>query len=123
MIEPGARDSQLTLRDEEQIVEGAAQRYPLTAFAPAPKSEEDDNSSPNVTFADVLPEEPGKEKLEFESGFSKPTINGQWQKRAYRCFAKRNGQWAQVWETPPIDYLFQPLPLCGTSMATVSEKS
>ncbi|MBI2925318.1 MAG: VCBS repeat-containing protein, partial [Verrucomicrobia bacterium] len=113
VIEPGARDSQLTLRDEEQIAEGAAQRYPLTAFIPAPKHEDDDNSSPNVTFADVLPNEPGKEKLEFESGFSKPTINGQWQKCVGRCFAKRNGQWVHVWETQPIDYLFQALPLAG----------
>ena len=113
VIEPGARDSQLTLRDEEQIAEDAALRLPLTAFTPAPKNEEDDNSSPNVTFADVLPDEPGKEKLEFESGFSKPTVNGQWQKCVGRCFAKRNGQWVQVWETPPIDYLFQALPLAG----------
>ena len=30
-----------------------------------------------------------------------------------RCFARREGKWVQVWETQPIDMLFQPLPLVG----------
>ena len=30
-----------------------------------------------------------------------------------RCFARREGKWVQVWETQPIDLLFQPLPLIG----------
>ena len=61
----------------------------------------------------MLPDEPGKEKIEFESGFAKPTVNGQWQKCVGRCFARREGKWVQVWETQPIDLLFQPLPLVG----------
>ena len=48
-----------------------------------------------------------------ESGFSKPTVNGQWQKCVGRCFAKRDGHWVQRWQTEPIDLLFQPLPLAG----------
>ena len=66
-----------------------------------------------TTFADVLPDEPGLEKLEFESGFSQPTVNGQWQDCVGRCFARHNGQWTQVWQSAPIKLLFQPLPLVG----------
>jgi hypothetical protein len=66
-----------------------------------------------TVFADVLPDEPGLEKIEFESGFAKPTVQGQWQTCVGRCFAQRSGQWVQAWETAPIDLLFQPLPLAG----------
>jgi len=66
-----------------------------------------------VTYADVLPDVPGLEKLEFESGFSKPTVNGQWQSCVGWCFAWRRNQWEKVWETQPIDGLFQALPIVG----------
>jgi outer membrane protein assembly factor BamB len=80
-----------------------------------PKSDLGDNElrSATTTYAHVLPGEPGPEKIEFESGFAKPTVNGQWQKCVGRCFARREGKWVQVWETQPIDMLFQPLPLVG----------
>ncbi len=80
-----------------------------------PKSDLGENElrSATTAYADVLPEEPGPEKIEFESGFAKPTVNGQWQKCVGRCFARREGKWVQVWETQPIDLLFQPLPLVG----------
>ena len=80
-----------------------------------PKSEvaENDLHSATTIYAHVLPGEPGLQKLEFESGFAKPTVNGQWQKCVGRCFARRDGKWVQVWETQPIDLLFQPLPLVG----------
>lgn len=66
-----------------------------------------------VTYADALPDTPGLEKLEFESGFAKPTVNGQWQPCTGSCFAWKDGAWAKVWETQPIDMLFQPLPVVG----------
>lgn len=66
-----------------------------------------------TTYADVLPDVPGLEKLEFESGFDKPTVNGEWQPCVGRCFAWKDGAWTKVWETESIDMLFQPLPLTG----------
>ena len=77
------------------------------------ESPSDPNSSADSTttvFADVLPDEPGLEKIEFESAFAKPTVKGQWQPCVGRCFARRAGQWVQMWETASIDLLFQPLP-------------
>ncbi len=67
----------------------------------------------NATFADVLPDAPGLERFDFESGFDKPTVNSQWQPCAGRCSAWRNGAWQKVWETAPIEMLFQALPLVG----------
>jgi hypothetical protein len=67
----------------------------------------------NTTYADVLPDAPGLERLDFESGFDKPTVNGQWQPCAGRCYAWRNGAWQKAWETAPIELLFQALPLVG----------
>jgi hypothetical protein len=93
-------------------VESGSVSAGLAEEALLPKSDlgENDFRSATTTYADVLPEEPGLEKIEFESGFAKPTVNGQWQKCAGRCFARREGNWVQVWETQPIDMLFQPLP-------------
>src|SRR5262249_29498214 len=71
------------------------------------------SDSTTTVFADVLPDEPGLEKIEFESGFAKPTVRGQWQPCVGRCFAHRSGQWVPIWQTEPIDLLFQPLPLVG----------
>jgi hypothetical protein len=73
-----------------------------------------DKFDPATTvIADILPEESGPEKIEFESAFAKPTVNGQWQPCLGRCFARQAGQWLKVWETAPLDLLFQPLPLVG----------
>lgn len=66
-----------------------------------------------TTYADVLPDVPGLEKIEFESGFAKPTVNGQWQSCVGRCFAWRGGKWDQVWQTDTIEMLFQADPLVG----------
>ena len=67
----------------------------------------------SVVCADVLPDVPGLEKVEFESGFSKPTVNGKWQPCVGRCFAWKDGKWDKVWETDPLDMLFIALPLAG----------
>jgi len=63
-------------------------------------------NSSNIIYADALPESPGLERIVFESGFDKPTVNGQWQPCPVRCFAWEGGEWRQAWETPPIDMLF-----------------
>jgi outer membrane protein assembly factor BamB len=69
--------------------------------------------SSQVTYADILPDVPGLEKLEFESGFSKPTINGQWQDAVGWCDAWRNGAWERVWQSDTIHMLFSALPIVG----------
>ena len=67
-----------------------------------------------TTYAHVLPDTPGLQKIVFESAFSKPTKNGDWAHDCVgRCYAWRQGQWVQVWETEPIDGLFSPQPLVG----------
>jgi len=66
-----------------------------------------------VTYAHVLPDEPGLQRLEFESSFNKPTVGGAWAPTVGRCQAWRNGQWETVWETEPIYNLFHPLPIVG----------
>jgi hypothetical protein len=63
-------------------------------------------SSSTTAYADVLPDVAGLEKIEFESGFSKPTVNGQWQPCVGRCFAWKEGKREKEWETELIDMLF-----------------
>lgn len=69
--------------------------------------------TPNLIYADVLPDVPGVEKIEFESGFDKPTVNGQWQPCVGRCFAWKDSAWSKVWQTEPIDMLFSAMPVAG----------
>jgi hypothetical protein len=65
------------------------------------------------TYADVLPDSPGLEKIEFSSGFHVPLVAGRYQTTAGRCLAWRAGQWVQVWQTEPIRMLFQPSPMAA----------
>jgi hypothetical protein len=111
VIEPNPTDREVTFTGIERPT--VLNPPLLSGFFPSETGEEGDNGSPNVVYADVLPDDPGKEKIEFESGFAKPTINGQWQDCVGHCYAKRNGQWVQRWETAKIPYLFQALPLAG----------
>lgn len=71
------------------------------------------NRTVTTTYAHVLPDEPGLQKLEFESAFNKPTLGGKWAVCVGRCFAWWGGAWVQVWETEQIHGLFHPLPLVG----------
>jgi hypothetical protein len=66
-----------------------------------------------VTYADVLSDVPGLEKIEFESAFATPTVDGRWQYGPGRLKAWRGGGWENVWETEPIDHSFCPDPLTG----------
>lgn len=113
VIEPAEGEGQFALPADELTPAAGSPGVAVEDFVPQLDSEQAEPPSATVTYADVLSEDPGREKIEFESGFAKPTINGQWQKCVGRCFARREGNWVQVWETQPIDMLFQPLPLVG----------
>jgi outer membrane protein assembly factor BamB len=67
-----------------------------------------------TTYAHVLPDHPGYQKLEFESAFARPTTNGDWAHDCVgRCFAWENGAWKLIWQSDPIDALFAPQPIVG----------
>ncbi len=70
-------------------------------------------NSTTTTYAEVLSAYPGLEKLEFESGFDKPQIDGQWQDCFGRCFAWKDGAWTEIWKTDAIALMFQALPVTG----------
>ena len=113
VLEPASGQSRLSLPLAEAAVGSIPPGLAPENFLPKPDLIKGEARSATTTYADVLPEDPGVEKIKFESGFAKPTVNGQWQKCVGRCFARREGKWVQVWETQPIDLLFQPLPLVG----------
>ena len=113
VILPSDGGSRIALPLDESKASPGSPSVAVQDFIPQSDCVPDEQPSATVTFADVLPDEPGREKIEFESGFAKPTVNGQWQKCVGRCFARREGKWVQVWETQPIDMIFQPLPLVG----------
>ena len=112
VVESGDGKTTLKLPGDEIKISGA-DSIALAEFIPIPKNEEDKNSSMTTTYADVLPEYPGKEKLEFESTFDKPMTNGQYARSFGTCYAMQNGQWIPAWQTKPIKDLFNPLPLVG----------
>lgn len=71
------------------------------------------SNTSSTVYADIIRDVPGMEKVEFESGFAKPTVNNQWQPCVGRCFAWREGKWERAWETEPFELLFIALPLAG----------
>ncbi len=113
VVEPSGQNTKVSLSGEKIEPGDLSDTISMADFIPVPKNEEEDNSSRQYTYADVLPEYPGKEKLEFESAFHKTMINGEWALCVGRCMARKNGEWIQIWETRPFAYLFEPLPLVG----------
>jgi outer membrane protein assembly factor BamB len=113
VLEPAPGEHRLVLPSAEVEAGSNSPGLREEAFLPASDLGENELRTATTTYADVLPEEPSPQKIEFESGFAKPTVNGQWQKCVGRCFIRREGRWVRVWETQPIDMLFQPLPLVG----------
>jgi outer membrane protein assembly factor BamB len=69
--------------------------------------------SPTTTYAHVLPDVPGIQKIEFESSFTKPTINGKYQDCVGWCFAWQEGEWRKVWQTEVLKDVFNPCPVVG----------
>jgi hypothetical protein len=115
VVEPGEQNTKLNLPGEELKAQAPGDSINRVDFIPIPKSAEEDNnmSSVSTTYADILPEYPGKEKIEFESAFAKPMTNGQWAYCVGRCLVKQNDGWRTIWETKPMAYLFNALPLAG----------
>lgn len=117
VIEPGAGDTCLSV--PLPMLSGVAPEESDSSWGFAPRLAELEGGLRPLqrdhctTYAQVLAGEPGLQKIEFESGFSKQTKGGEWQHCVGRCFAWRHGAWAKVWETEPIHYLFQPLPQVG----------
>ncbi|MDC0935957.1 hypothetical protein OAS39_06700 [Pirellulales bacterium] len=66
-----------------------------------------------MTYAEVVADSPGLEKIEFTSGFGLPTRDGKWQYGRGRLFTWDGGQWQQHWETDVVDRNFMPSPLVG----------
>lgn len=98
LFEDLAADLRWGLQPPERTIEGRPQRRSATV---------------TTTYARIFPHLSGLQKIEFESGFSKPTPGGQWADCYGRCFEWANGEWQLVWQTEPVHYLFQPLPLVG----------
>src|SRR5688500_3896208 len=80
VVEPGERNTELSLPGDELKAPAPADSINMADYMPLPRSAEEDNnmSSVSTTYVDILPEYPGKEKIEFESAFAKPMINGEW---------------------------------------------
>lgn len=117
LLEPGAGEHTLTLPIE--LTEGLSSTatQPRWGFVP-PLGPIEGRMQPIAhtfrrTFAPVLEGEEGLQRIEFESGFSLPTVNGQWSPGRGCCWAWRKGEWVKVWETEPVQKLFQPFPVAG----------
>jgi outer membrane protein assembly factor BamB len=114
VVEPGDVDEQVRLPDDENESGNPAGPVPIQKFIPkVPEEDANPSEQTNVTYADVFPEYPGKEKFEFESAFQKTMVNGQWPPSVGRCLAKKDGKWVTIWETDPIAELFVSLPIIG----------
>ncbi|MCE5237451.1 hypothetical protein LLH23_03055 [bacterium] len=117
VVEPGTGDSTLQIPDPKvptAILDTSDPRWGLAW----PEGEiggkrQQIRRTMHVTYADTHPDVPGLEKIEFESGFSKPTIGNQWQPCMARCFGWQDGAWAKLWETEPINMLFEAAPVVG----------
>jgi len=117
VVEPGPGDTALAVPGRESQAGLAEARHQRWGFSP-PLGELEGRTQPvsrtfRTTYAHVLPGEPGLQKIEFESGFAKPTVDGEWDLCVGRCFAWRMGRWVQVWETELVERLFEPLPIVG----------
>ena len=63
VVETTDKNTKLSLPGEETKPLDPADTITMADYIPVPKNEEEDNSSRNFTYADVLPEYPGKEML------------------------------------------------------------
>ncbi|HTF16875.1 MAG TPA: VCBS repeat-containing protein, partial [Chryseolinea sp.] len=111
VIESGGKKTVMLPADEDKPA-NPADTIAFRSFVPkAAVQDENLVDQTTFTYVDILPEYPGKEKLEFESAFTKPMSNGQWPPCVGRCLAMKNGEWVTVWETKEIKDLFHALPL------------
>lgn len=114
VVEPGQQQGTLQLSSDESESNPSTNSIAIEDFIPKYAVEDENRAEQTtVTYADVLSQYPGKEKLEFESAFVKTMTNGQWSAAVGRCYAKKDGEWVQIWESEPINDLFCPLPIAG----------
>lgn len=117
MWTPGEGDSHLEV-DPTNLATDSSLFTDARWFIVGPLGEVEGRTQPLPTsgdtiYADALPDRAGLERIVFESGFAKPTINGQWQPAIARCFYWEDGHWKQAWETEPIDMLFSSQAVAG----------
>lgn len=117
VVEPAAGAGSLRLPDPNAPLAALDRGDPRWGLLP-PEAEVGGGRQPlwrteRVTYADVRPDLPGLEKIEFESGFDLPTVSGRWQPCAGHCYGWQKGAWVQLWQTAPIEMLFSALPLSG----------
>lgn len=117
VLEPGGKQFQLDLPNDEVRLKSASDTIATTDFNPLPKTPWEVNDIAtgygSTTMVDILPEYPGKERIEFESTFFKANILGRYAPSVGRCFAMKNGQWVKIWQTKLIPSLFSSLPMAG----------
>lgn len=67
----------------------------------------------HAAYADVLPDVPGLEKIEFESAFRASGVKGGWPMSTGWLKVWTNGKWNKVWQMKPIGGLFSANPIVG----------
>lgn len=114
VVEPSSNQGELKLLEDATENPSSTDSIAIEDFIPKYEVEDENRvEQTTVTYADIFPEYPGKEKLEFESAFAKTMTNGEWPPSFGRCYAKKDGEWVKIWESDPIDELFCPLPIVG----------
>ncbi len=109
-VSAGGGVSEIVLPDEDRAIADAALAawqvgdplYDLDGngqLTPIPLSE-------NRQVGDFLPDSPGLEQIEFDPGFNELETRG-------RLLRRVDGQWATVWETDPIEYLYSSNDIVG----------
>jgi hypothetical protein len=118
LVQPASGATQLAVSAEErpgQAEDAAWQRrwFPARPEAPIAGRLQVVSVDATTTYADVLPESLGWERIEFASGFNIPTVNGQWQDGPGTCSAWKDGRWQQMWRTENVPMCFAPYPIVG----------
>jgi outer membrane protein assembly factor BamB len=110
VVEPGGGSETISLPGEVTANGLDEARDARWGYTPATAEFGDDRVSlantSTTTYAHVLPDEPGLQKLEFGDSFGTGEPVG-------RCYAWRDGRWEQVWETEPVQLAFSPRPIAG----------
>jgi outer membrane protein assembly factor BamB len=69
------------------------------------------HNTTSTSYADIRPDIPGLEKIEFESSFKGSGADGNWPPAGAQGMVWQKGQWHTLWEMPPIYELFLANPL------------
>jgi hypothetical protein len=117
LIEPSTQESSLTLPLDPVERMGSIRLESRWGLSPeVVKAGGGTQSCENTTVAawgEIFPDHPGLEKIEFDSSFAVQGASGKWSPGRGRCLGWIENHWESLWETPPMDGLFQPLPIIG----------